>query len=184
MDNGASSYRRFLDGDESGFAEIVEMYGYNLIFFINGFVGNISVAEDLMEDAFCELVYHKRRFKGNSTFKTYLFSIARHKAVDYINKKSRIPSLPLENAELHFEELNQLESKVIEDENKMLINKALAKINSDYRAILHLLYFEDSTYEQAALILNKNNKQIKNLAYRAKQALRVAIEKEGFIYEE
>ena len=42
MDNGASSYRRFLNGDESGLNEIVEMYGNNLMFFINSIVKNIT----------------------------------------------------------------------------------------------------------------------------------------------
>ena len=34
MDNGVSSYRRFLQGDESGLNDIVEMYGDHLLFFI------------------------------------------------------------------------------------------------------------------------------------------------------
>ena len=34
MDNGASSYRRFLNGDESGLEDIVKMYGDSLMFFI------------------------------------------------------------------------------------------------------------------------------------------------------
>ena len=34
MDNGASSYRRFLDGDETAFREIMEEYHHGLVFFI------------------------------------------------------------------------------------------------------------------------------------------------------
>ncbi len=89
MDNGASSYRRFLNGDESGFVEIVEAYGANLIFFINGMVGNITAAEDLMEETFCDLIFYKSRYKGKSSFKTYLFAIARNKAATYLKKNSR-----------------------------------------------------------------------------------------------
>lgn len=51
MDNGASSYRRFRDeGDESGLAEIIRDYRDGLIFYLNGFVNNIQVAEELAED--------------------------------------------------------------------------------------------------------------------------------------
>ena len=35
MDNGASSYRRFLDGDEAAFIPIMETYRDGLIFFID-----------------------------------------------------------------------------------------------------------------------------------------------------
>lgn len=184
MDNGASSYRRFQNGDESGFSELVEMYAYNLIFFINGFVGNLDIAEDLMEDTFCDLIFYKNRFKGESLFKTYLFSIARHKAVDFIRKNHHVSNLPIEDVEQQSDDFEKLENAVIKDERKMQINMALDKINLEYRTILHLLYFEDMTYDQISIVLKKNKKQIKNLAYRAKRALRNAMEKEGFVYEE
>lgn len=57
-------------------------------------------------------------------------------------------------------------------------------INPEYREVLHLLYFEDMSYDEAAAVLKKNNKQIKNLVYRAKKSLKIALEKEGFNYED
>ena len=50
MDNGESSYRRFLDGDTSGFDELIEMYREPLMRFINGFLHNLSESEDVAED--------------------------------------------------------------------------------------------------------------------------------------
>ncbi len=51
MDNGASSYRRFReDGDEKGLTEIIRDYKDGLIFYLNSFVGNILIAEELAED--------------------------------------------------------------------------------------------------------------------------------------
>ena len=50
MDNGASSYRRFLDGDENGIVEIIRDYKDGLIFYLNGFTQNIYVAEELAEE--------------------------------------------------------------------------------------------------------------------------------------
>ena len=52
MDNGASSYRRFLDGDENGIVEIIRDYKDGLIFYLNGFTQNIYVAEELAEETF------------------------------------------------------------------------------------------------------------------------------------
>ena len=37
MDNGASSYRRFLDGDDKGLVDIIRDYKDGLILFLNGF---------------------------------------------------------------------------------------------------------------------------------------------------
>ena len=46
MDNGASSYRRFLDGDEGAFDNLMKEYFHSLVFFIDGYVHNIHTAED------------------------------------------------------------------------------------------------------------------------------------------
>ena len=89
MDNGASSYRRFLEGDESGLENIVKMYGDNLMLFINSFVNNLTLAEDIMEDVFMELIVKKHKFKEESTFKTYLFKIGRNKAFNVLKKNKR-----------------------------------------------------------------------------------------------
>ena len=183
MDNGASSYRRFLNGDENGFVEIVEQYGANLILFINGFVRNIAVAEDLMEETFCDLIFYKHRYKEKSSFKTYLFAIARNKAVTYLKKKSRISDLPIEDYENQLKERNELENTVIKEDEKKQLYSAMDKLNSEYRMVLYLLYFEQMSYDEAALVLKKNTKQIKNLAYRGKQALKSIMEKGGFSYE-
>ena len=59
------------------------------------------------------------------------------------------------------------------------LRTALNGLREDYRTILHLLYFEELSYEQAAKVMKKSRKQIDNLAYRAKLALKVRLEKEG-----
>lgn len=183
MDNGAESYRRFLDGDESAFAEILEQYGASLILFINGYVKNVTVAEDLMEDTFCELIFHKNRYRGKSSFKTYIFSIARNKAVTYLKKNSRRADLPVENYEKELSDIDSLERDVLKSDEKRAVYEALNKINHDYGIVLHLLYFENMAYEEIAEVLRKNNKQIKNLAYRGRKALKAELEKGGFTYE-
>ena len=78
MFNGAGSYRRFLNGDESGLVEIVEEYKDGLILFLNRYVSDFYVAEDLAEDTFFKLVIKKPRYVGDSSFKAWLYTIARN----------------------------------------------------------------------------------------------------------
>ncbi len=66
MDNGAGSYRRFLDGDDEGIVEIVGDYKDGLILFLNGYVKNIFLAEELTEDTFFRLIVKKPRYSGMS----------------------------------------------------------------------------------------------------------------------
>ena len=56
MDNGASSYRRFLDGDETALTEIVSQYRPGLQNYIYSVVNDYAAAEDLTEDTFVKLL--------------------------------------------------------------------------------------------------------------------------------
>ncbi|HBL83961.1 MAG: hypothetical protein A2Y17_04000 [Clostridiales bacterium GWF2_38_85] len=180
MDNGASSYHRFLEGDESGFDEILDLYQHNLIFFINRYVNNLTVAEDLAEDTFLELLIHKNRYNFQTSLKTYLFAIGRHKALDYIRHNSRFPTISLDEAAEKSNEFISVEAKLLSDERKRLVNAAINRLNSDYRAAIHLVYFEELSYEDAAKVMKKSKKQVENLIYRAKASLRSLLGKEGF----
>ena len=184
MDNGASSYRRFLDGDDKGIAEIVGEYKDGLILYLNGYVNNIFIAEELTEDTFFRLITKKPRFSGKSTFKTWLYAIGRNVAVDFIRHNSKMLATPIEDMENYLSEEQSLEQSYIKEERKLIIHKALSELIPDYKIILWLIYFEDFSNKEAATILKKNDRQIKNLLYRAKQSLKTKLEKEGFVYEE
>lgn len=182
MDNGASSYRRFLDGDQSGFDELIIMYRDSLIYFINGFLNNLDESEDVAEEAFMELIVHPHRYSFRSSFKTYLFSVARNKAVDRVRREKKLSPSQIDDMEL--EDMERIEKNIFKDENSKMLHRAMEKINPEYASLLRLLYFEDMTGEQAAKVMKKSKRQIANLTYRAKNSLRRAMEEEGFSYEE
>ncbi len=184
MDNGASSYRRFLDGDDNGIAEIVGDYKDGLILYLNGYVNNLYIAEELTEDTFFRLITKKPRFSGKSTFKSWLYAIGRNVAIDFIRHNSKILSVPIEDMETYLNDEQNLEQSYIQEERKIAVHKAMSKLTTEYRTILWLIYFDGFTNNEAATILKKNDRQIKNLLYRAKQSLKSTLEKEGFVYEE
>ena len=77
MDNGASSYRRFLDGDDSGMVELVRDYKDGLLLYLNSYINNLSIAEDCVQDTFIKLAIKKPKFRGDCSFKTWLYTIGR-----------------------------------------------------------------------------------------------------------
>ena len=178
MDNGESSYRRFLNGDERAFSEIIELHKDNLIFFINRYVRNIAVAEELAEDVFAELLIHKKRYNFKTSLKTYIFTIGRNKAVSYVRKCVRHPECAYEYIE-NESDRRRLEDEFIQKERERELHKALDKLNENYRTVLHLIYFEEMSYTNAAKVMKKNTKQIENLVYRARNTLKKELEKEA-----
>lgn len=178
MDNGESSYRRFLDGDEKAFGEILDMHRENLIFFINRYVGNVAIAQELSEDVFVDLLIHKRRYNFKTSLKTYIFTIGRNKAVSYLRRCARRPECAYEYIE-NESDRRSLEDEFLKKEQTKELHAALDRLGEDYKTVLHLVYFENMSNSEAAKIMKKNKKQIENLLYRAKQALRKELEKEA-----
>jgi RNA polymerase sigma-70 factor (ECF subfamily) len=90
MDNGASSYRRFRDNDDdSGLDEIIMDYSDGLMLYLTSIVGNILTAEELTEDTFVLLGTKKPKFKGKSSFKTWLYTIGRNLALKHLKKTAK-----------------------------------------------------------------------------------------------
>lgn len=178
MDNGESSYRRFLDGDEDAFDEIMRKYFDSLIFFINRYVGDIHAAEDIAIDVFAHIAANKRAYNFNVSIKTYIFMIGRSRALNYIKRRKRLTFSSLDDAEGLISEQSAVETSVLDDEKKREINKALSQLPDGMRLAVHLVYFEELSYSDAARVMKKSKKQIDNLLYRAKSRLRSELGKE------
>ncbi len=184
MDNGASSYRRFLDGDDKGLGEIIRDYKDGLMLYLNGFVNNISAAEELMEETFFKIITKKPRFTAKHRFKTWLYTIGRNVAIDYLRHQSRLDQIQLEDAQNFIKDECDLEKSYLAEERKIAVHNGLKKLNAEYRQVLWLIYFDGFTSAEAGLIMKKSSRQMKNLVYRAKSALKSELDKEGFVYEE
>ena len=140
MLNGVECYRRYLNGDEKAFDELIDAYHDGLILFINKIIGNYSVSEEIAADCFVELIIHKKRFLGTSDFRTYLYSIGRHKAIDYVRKDAKKKIItPEDMPEIAEDAL--LEDLYIQDETKRALHNAILQLGKDYREVVYLVFF-------------------------------------------
>ena len=178
MDHGASRYRRYLNGDEEAFHEIVKEYFDNLVFFIDRYVKDYAAAEDLALDAFTQLVVNKHRYDFRVSLKTYLFMIGRSRALDYIKHRSKQSTVELSEVNQAADDPS-FEDMLLADERKRAINDALSRLSEEMQLVIHLVYFEGLSPDETAKVLKKNRKQVYNLLYRAKTTLRTILGEEG-----
>lgn len=183
MGNGESSYSRFLVGDNEGMLEIVCEYQAGLTLFLNSYVQDIHLAEDLAEDTFLELMLKRPKFSGKSSFKTWLFAIGRNITAKHLRKYAKLSVVPLESQEYLAVE-DDIEDNYIKSEQKRMVHQALHKLKLEYRQVLFLNYFEGFSIVEIALIMKKSEKSVKNYLYKAKIALKSELERSGFDYEE
>ena len=147
-----------------------------------------SLSEDLASEVFLEVVKSIAVFRGESDIKTWMFSIARHKWIDYLRKKNRqvekevltdlIGELPVYSGESG----KSMEERYLDKELLERIYELLLQEPERTRNIVKLRMEGYSFYE-----IGKSQKISESSArviyFRAKEKIRQNLEKEGLGYE-
>src|SRR5438445_671924 len=76
-------------GDAAAFREMVGRLEKPLMNFLVRFVGNRHVAEDLFQETFVRVVRALKKFRPDASVSTWVFTIARNLALDYIKARRR-----------------------------------------------------------------------------------------------
>lgn len=179
MGAGEELYLRYRAGDESSFDRVMELYRENLIYFLSRYLPRLEDAEDAAEDAFVSLLLHPWKQGKGASLKTYLFTLGRNRAISVAKRQKRRQSYAAPEDAEPATQRHDLEERVCREESRKALLRGLEEIAPDYREALYLLYFEGLSLDETAAVMKKNKKQVENLSYRGKAALREKLEKEG-----
>ena len=178
---GEELYARYLEGDADAFEEFVILYENDLFRFINSIVRDYHEAKHLTIETFAELIVNSTKFTGKSSIKTYLYAIGKNLSMRHIKKRINNNHISFDEiVEIMVDDSEPMETFLEREESRKNLHIAMRELKEEYHAVLTLLYFEDMSYIQAGRAMNKSEKQIKNLAYRAKAALRKNLENMGY----
>lgn len=184
MENGSENYRRYReDGDEQGLAEVIREYKDGLTLYLYSLVGDIHIAEELCEDTFVLLGTKKPKDRHKGSFKTWLYTIGRNRAIDFLRKKTNRNYIPLNDGDGIADE-RLLEDSYIKEEQKIALHRAMEQLKPEHRQVLWLMYFEGLSAKEAAAVMKRSVHAAEMLAQRAKASLKQQLETEDFIYEE
>ena len=168
MINGADIYIRFLNGDKEAFVELIREYKSGLLLFIH-------LSEEAADETFLKLYVDKPKYKSEYSFKTWLYTIGRNTALNYLKKNRFHSDSPIEDY-FYISDNIDIEAEYLRSEQKMIVNNAMKALKKEYAQVLYLKYFEDLRSEDIAQIMDKSKRQISDLLYRAKQALKAELE--------
>jgi RNA polymerase sigma-70 factor (ECF subfamily) len=164
--------KQILQKDERALLFFYRTHHASVLRYVHRQVGHTGIAEELTQDCFLDFIEGLRNFRGESSLKTYLFSIARYKVIDHIKKKkikkilfSALPKSVVENMASVFMD-DQLEQKELAQK----IEKTISLLPNDYRLILRLKYMDGRRIKEIARVLALTFKAAESLLYRARQA--------------
>lgn len=175
-------YKEFLQGSKESFEELVIKHKDSMIYFIQKYVKSIDIAEDLAQDVFVYILEHKKNYKFEYCLKTYLYTIAKSKALNYIKREKRIVAIDEKEYE-NIKDVEELEEKVFKNERTENLKNAIQKLKLEYQNAIYLADIEELSYKEIGHVLNKTTSNVKILIYRARRALEKIVLEEGYKYE-
>ena len=180
MDNGASSYHRFLMGDKNGISQIVYDYYDGLVLYLNTWLNNLYDAEDMAQETLAVLISKKPTFNEKCSFKTWLYAIGRNVTVKFLRKNHRMIVSPPEEVTLLSTQEQDAAREYFADEERQALHRCLLRLRPDFRRVVWLKYFETMSANEMATAMGKTTSSINHLIIRAKEALEKEMNEEGY----
>lgn len=165
----------YKEGNAGAFKELVDRYTPILYNFIAR-IASRNEAPDIVQEIFIKIWKYINKFDPTkASFKTWIFTIAKNTATDFLRKKK---SLLFSDIEKYNEDETSFEENIPDDkilrneelekiEDIELLNSVLEKLRPTYREILILHYQEDMTFNEIGKTLNKPLNTIKSQHRRA-----------------
>ena len=173
MDADAQALKRFLDGDEKAFEELVSRYEAQVRRLAFGILGDRGLSEDVAQEAFLTAYRKARSFLGRGTFRSWLFRITINRARDERRRQGRRLEVSLEEVEAAGSEPHRgLEAG-------WSITRVLSKLRPEHRSVILLREVEGMSYREIAETLGWPLGTVETRIHRARIELRAALAERG-----
>jgi RNA polymerase sigma-70 factor (ECF subfamily) len=160
-------------GDLEAFAELYRLYEKRIFQYVCTFLRDPAVAEEVVSDTMLAVWQAAGHFAHTSRISTWIFGIARHKALDAVRRYVR----KQHEVELdHAADLAQHDADPIDhiqrDQMTNLTQQAMNRLSRDHREILRLVFYEELPYDDIAKLLSIPENTVKTRVFYAKQQLK------------
>jgi len=168
----------YKSGNEEVFKDLIEKYSPSIYNFTAHIIGKDN-ATDIVQETFIKVWKNINRFNSlKSSFKTWIFTIAKNSITDFLRKKKHLNFSDIENDDDYsfsesIEDENLLPDQALQKlQDSKFLNKLLDKLSLQYRTILILHYQEEMTFDEIGKILKKPLNTVKSYHRRAILELR------------
>lgn len=170
----AELFAAWAGGDRRSGAELLRRHFGALHRFFANKLASVAEAEDLVSQTMIACVEAHGRFRGESSFRTFLFAIARNTLLKHLRDRKRYDPLASE-ASLASIGLGPSTVLDLRREQQLLLT-ALRHIGLDSQIVLELYYWEQLSATQIAEVLETSEAAVRGRLRKAKLELRAALD--------
>ncbi len=167
---------RVREGDQAAFAALYERFKGPIFSYLRG-IAPIE-AEDLMHETFLRVYRARESYEAKAKFSTWLWTIARHVALDKVRKKTEL--LELEEGSLEepaADPAEGAEALLLEKAERAALESCLESLPLRQKELVLLRAMAEHSYEEMASLSGLSLANVKTQLHRAKQSLARCLEK-------
>jgi RNA polymerase sigma-70 factor (ECF subfamily) len=177
--------RRTLDGDLRAFERLVDRHR-DVVYRVASRIVGPDQAEDVSQDAFLRAFNRLGKFRGDSTFRTWLLQITQNAALNDLQRARRRQAdagAPDPADRVDPDASRQPVSELERRERQLRLELKLGLLRSEYRALLVLRDLEGLSYAEIAQILEMPLGSVKGRLHRARGELIDLMRKNSYDWE-
>jgi len=177
---------RLAAGHDAALNDLMGRHSTPVFNFLFRMLGNEEDAQDLAQETFVRVYRARESFRANEKFTTWLYTIAANLARNHFRWRTRHPNISLETeSDTSGETLgSKLPAKdsapgelALAAERAAAVRAAVQGLPEDMREAIVLCEWEERSVAEAAVILEATPKAVESRLYRARQQLRLCLEK-------
>ena len=146
-------------GDKKAYEVLVLQYQDRLVYSVYKFLKDYELSQDIAQEAFVKAFKNIEKFRGDSSFYTWIYRIAINTAKNFLSSKAR-------SSEVYDDEIMELklsESAVTTENPENILEaeelrskmmEAIQSLPDDIRTTLSLREFDGLSYEEIAKVQN------------------------------
>lgn len=158
-------------GDRDAFERLYRAYQRRIFGYLFRMVGGAEPAEELTSDVMLEVWKSAASFKGESQVSTWIFGIARFKALSFL-RRPRSESVDVAQA-VDIPDPHELpDATLVRHSMRTGIKEALSRLSEEHREVVELTFFEGFSYPEIARLLECPVNTVKTRMFYARKQLR------------
>ncbi|MEX2606680.1 MAG: sigma-70 family RNA polymerase sigma factor [Kiritimatiellia bacterium] len=175
---------RAQQGDMVAYDQLAAAYQGRIYGLLYNMTSNKEDAEDLLQEVFLKAYRALPKFKGNSSFYTWIYRIAVNRAINFVKKRKRRQALSLDDLDMGIERdpaLVQMSSSDGPDRDIRLkelqekLNKALQTLSEKHRTVVVLHDIQGLPHHEIGRIMGCSPGTVRSRLFYARQQLQAQL---------